>query len=272
MPGVSALPPLNVITAQAVIGLPRALPGTPGVDEHLVAALRPSFANVVHREAPILGAPPQGARLVLTSTSSQLVISDAQADFQVRFYGDFPADPERCLAYAHTKVEAIRLAFAALDLRPITFGVVLQSQFSFRDLTVKPTEHILATHLRLEVDPHVVKDTVARVAVEVRDRYYVLFRVADYETRTFQRAIMPGDVSTTVIVRPWEGTVEDYGVSLTVDVNNTPEAQAGGNTAEITEHGVSAVFDLARYSMVAAGPEFVRSGKISADLLVGEPA
>lgn len=44
-------------------------------------------------------APPQSPHLILGSSSSQLAISVAQADFEVRFYGDYLDDIARGLEY-----------------------------------------------------------------------------------------------------------------------------------------------------------------------------
>jgi hypothetical protein len=264
------LAPPKVVSAQGVIGLALAIPSSADIDEQLVRALQPDFPNVIVRQPPLASAPSEGPRLVLSSTSSQLVISPAQADFQVRFYGDFTSDAARSLAYAQKKMEGIRRAFAEAGLQPANLGFVVQMQFSFEGIETRPVDHILATHLRVAVDPAIVRDTVARVAVNVRDKYFVMFRVADYETRMIQRPVMPGD--RQIVIRPWEGSLEDEGVSLTIDINNTLEAMTHQGDVTISEQGVVAVMDLMRQSMSEAGPRFAETGELKVESLVKEPA
>lgn len=267
------LPAPRIVTAHGVIGLPRALPLSPELDEQLVAALRGAFPNVVLRQPPLMGGPlTEGPRLILTSTSAQLVITAAQADFEVRFYGDYESDVARALAYVSSKLEAIRAGFQTVGLTPGSIGCVLLAQFSFAALDVSPVEHILATHLRLQIDPNELEDAIARVGIKVRDKYFVSLRVANYETRRIQRPMMLGDFQQQVVVKPWEGEQEDYGIGLTIDINNTLEMKTLRADPEISDAGVRAMMDLTARCLTTAGPEFVSDGTLSADAFVGEPA
>lgn len=267
------LPAPRIVSAHGVVGLPRALPISPEVDEQLVAALRRAFPNVVLRQPPLLGAPAtEGPRLILTSTSAQLLITAAQADFEVRFYGDFESDQERALAYVSDKLEAVRAAFQAVGLTPASIGCVLLAQFSFAGLDISPVEHILATHLRLQIDPDELEDTIARVGVKVRDKYFVSLRVANFEARVIQRPVMPGDFQPQIVVKPWEGELKDYGIGLTIDINNTLEMKMLRADPEITQAGVRTVMDLTARCLTTAGPEFVSEGTLSVDAFAGEPA
>lgn len=267
------LPAPRIVSAHGVLGLPRVLPLSPEVDEQLVAALRGAFPNVVLRQPPLIGAPAtEGPRLVLTSTSAQLLITAAQADFEVRFYGDFESDAERALGYVSSKLEAVRAAFLAVGLRPSSIGCVLLAQFSFAGIDVSPVEHILATHLRLEIDPNDLEDAIARVGIKVRDKYFVSLRVANYETRLIERPVLPGQIQQQIIVKPWEGDVQDQGIGLTIDINNTLEMKTLREDPEITDAGVRAVIDLTSCCLTTAGRGFVSQGTLSADAFVGEPA
>lgn len=266
------LPPPTVIAAQSAISLPRALPFSPAIDEQLIAALAAEFPNVLFRQTPLVGTPAEGPRLVVGSTSSQLVVSQDQADFQVRFYGDFPSDVNQCLAYTRNKLEAVRTAFASLEIEPAEMGLIVQTQFSFAGAEERPTDHILATHLSIDVDPAIVSDTVARVAVEVGDKYFVTLRVADYETRRLERNVMPQAIQQPIVVRSWEGEVQDSGVSLTVDINNRLESRNLQRSPVITEQGIAAVISLARHSLIDTGPTFVATGKLDVGSLVDQPA
>jgi hypothetical protein len=271
--GPMDLPVPRIVSAHGVLGLPRVLPLSPEVDEQLVAALRGAFPNVVLRQPPLMGAPAtEGPRLILTSTSAQLLITAVQADFEVRFYGDFEKDPERALPYVSNKLEAIRAGFQAVGLTPSSIGCVLLAQFSFAGIDVSPVEHILATHLRLHIDPKDLEDAIARVGVKVRDKYFVSLRVANYETRLIQRPVLPGEFQQQVVVKPWEGAVQDHGIGLTIDINNTLEIQTLREDPDITDAGVRAVIDLTSRCLTTAGPEFVSDGRLSAHAFVGEPA
>jgi hypothetical protein len=83
---------------------------------------------------------------------------------------------------------------------------------------------------------------------------------------------MAGDFAQQMIVKPWEGSVEDYGISLIIDVNNTLESKTLGTDPEVTEDGVRAVLDLISHSLLSAGPRFVDTGRLDMNLLIAEPA
>jgi hypothetical protein len=265
------LPPPRFMAAHGVLGLPALLPRDPGLDEALIGALRQEFPNVVLRQPPLAAMPNEGPRIVLASTSSQLVISPNQADFEVRFYGEYPSDPDQCLGYLHRKMEAVRQGFAAVDLLPANIGVVANLRFNFDQIDESPVAHILDTHLRTRIDAQNVEDAVARLALKVRDKYFVSLRVANYEARVVQRPVMLGDIQP-MIVKPWEGTVEDAGVLLTVDINNVLENKVVQEDAEVTADGLANVIELLKQVASTAGPQFVETGEVSMDVLVGEAA
>jgi hypothetical protein len=207
----------------------------------------------------------------MMSMFSQLVLSPTQADFEVRFYGEYLEDLRRCLEYIHRKIDTVRRGLAAMDQTPATFGLIATLQFSFRDFDIGPAEHILRTHLRTEVDPTSVQDAFARVAVKVRDKYFVNLSVSNYESRLLQRPIMPG-VMQAVALKSWEGNVEDFGVELGIDINNGLESRVQQADAEVTDQGVSAVIALLERVALTAGPQYVESARVAVDELIGEPA
>ena len=266
------LPSPHFMGVQGVLGLPALLPHDPRLDETLIGELRQEFPNIVLRQPPLVGMPSEGPRIVLTSTSSQLVVSAAQADFQVRFYGDYPSALDKCLDYLHRKMEATRTALGSIDVVPANIGVVATLNFSFKQIDETPIAHILDKHLRTQIDPATVEDAVARLALKVRDKYFVSLRVADYEARMIQRPVMPGDMQQPMVVKPWEGTVEDHGIGLTVDINNVLESKIARQDAQVSGEGVTNVIELLRQVVSTAGPQFVESGELSADVLVGETA
>jgi hypothetical protein len=264
------LPSPRFVAIQGVLGLASLLPPSPELDEAFIAAVRSEFPNLIMRQAPIAIAA-NTPRLVLTSTSSQLALSPNQADFEVRFYGEYPDSPDLCLDYARRKIEAIRQGFSAIDLTPVSIGLVARLQFSFRDIDERPVAHILKTHLRTELDPEVLEDAVARVSLKVRDKYFVTLRIVNYEIRVLQRPVMPGDLQP-MIIKPWEGSVEDYGVELTVDINNTLESRAEQKDATVTERGVASVVELLKQIVTTVGPQYVDTGTVDLTALAREIA
>jgi hypothetical protein len=258
------------VTAHGVLGLGTLLPPQADLDETFVAAVRHEFPNVISRQPPLSGMPPNAPRIVLSSTSAQLALSPAQADFEVGFYGDYPNDTDRCISYIERKMEAIRRGIAAIGLTPATVGVIATLQYSFKDLDVGPIEHLLRTLLRSDADPSVLQEAQAKLAFKVRDKYFLNLTASNYESRLVQRAVMAG--GPPVMVKPWEGTVEDVGVQLIVDINNNLEARVRKADAEVTETGVQAVLSLLAQVVGETGQRFVSDGQIAIDQLVEEPA
>lgn len=256
--------------AHGVLGLGALLPPQADLDEAFVAAVRDEFPNVVSRQPPLQGLATNAPRLVLSSTSAQLVLSPAQADFEVGFYGDYQDDPETALRYIERKMEKIRRGLAAIGVTPATVGVIATLHYSFKDLDQSPTEHILRTLLRPEVDPNLLQETQAKLAFKVRDKYFLNFTVSNYESRVIQRPVMAGGPPVTV--KAWEGRLEDSGVQLVVDINNNLEARVRKEDPEVTEAGVRAVLSLLAQVVGDAGQDFVGNGQIAIDQFVEEPA
>lgn len=264
------LPAPVIVGVHAVFGLATTLPFKGDIDERLVASLSGEFPNVVSRQLPLPGSPLLGPRLILTSSSSQLVVSAAQLDFDVQFYGDFLSNSELGLKYVRRKLDAIRTAIDALGERAVSVGLIGKFNFSFKNVEADPVEHIIATHLRSEVPPNTAQDAGCRVALRVRDKYFVNFNVANYEARVVQRPMLPGPQQ--VIVKPWEGEVSDSGVELTVDINNTLEARSLQKDPVITAQGVEAVLELFETVLGDVGPQWALNGELSADVFAVQPA
>jgi hypothetical protein len=262
----------KIASATAVLSTARVLASGPGVDEELLRGLQSEFQNVVLRQPPVFGGAADGPRLIVTSTSSQLVVTSTQAELEVRFYGEYLSNPELCISYLLKKIEAVRKALTGAGIVPAMMGVVVQAQFTCKDTDVSPTEHILNTHLKLAADPKTVEDAVARVAVKVNDKYFVSLRVANYESRTIQRPMLPGNMGQPIIMKPWDGVVDDYGIGLTVDINNILEGKVLGSDPEVTDQGVRALLDLVKHALTTVGPGFVDTGSVDPAALLGEPA
>jgi hypothetical protein len=266
-----ALPAPIFQMAHAVLGLETVSQGDPAGDEMFITAVKGEFPNLVNRQQLPPEMPSVAPRLLLTSTSSQLALSAAQVDFEVRFYGDYLTDTERGVDYVEKKLLAVLEGLAAAGLRAMTVGVIGTFRFSFREAPEGegPARHILNTHLTPQVDAADIQDAMAKVAIRVRDTYFVNLTVSNYESRLVERPLMPGVLLT---VRSWEGQVEDTGIELTVDINNLLEVREREERPTVTANGIGAVTRLLREVATKSGPAFVQSGVVSVDEMVAMSA
>jgi hypothetical protein len=232
-----------------------------GRDEAFIAAVRSEFPNVLNRVALPPEAPPNAPHLTLASTSSQLAVSNVQADFEVRFYGDYLGDIGRALEYVERKLAVV---FDAFDAPVAIIGLIGTLNFSFAGREDRPVDHILRTHLRSPVDPAEVQDAVARIAVRLRDTYFLNLTLSNYERRSLERPLMPGSVMR---VRPWEGRIDDSGLELALDVNNNLEARTQQRDPEVTRDALRAVTGLLREVARESGPAFAETGELSTERL-----
>lgn len=259
------------VLAHAVLGLPEPLAQNPAVDDAFMASVAHEFPNLMSRQPVLPNVPVVGPRLILASKSSQLALSAGQADFEVGFYGAYIDDIEKGLEYVGRKLDAVRQGFEAVKQTPANVGVVTKFNFSLKESGGDGAAHILSTHLRSAVDPGDVQDATARIAFKVRDKYFASFAVGNYETRVWQRPIFPG-MAQTVAIKPWEATLQDFGIELTVDINNGLEGRVQEADAEVSEQGVAAVLAMLGKAARDAGPRFVESGDVQIADLVEEPA
>jgi hypothetical protein len=242
------------------------LPRDPARDEAFIAAVRGEFPNLVNRTLLPAESPPFTPHIMLASTSSQLAVSSAQADFEVRFYGEYLTDIQHGLQYVERKLDTVLAGFDAAGNSVAMIGLIATLHFSFRDMEgAEPAAHILGTHLRTPVDASEVQDALARVALKLRDTYFVTLTLSNYETRVLERPIMPG--LSFVRVRPWEGRVDDRGLELVIDINNNLEARAGNADPVVTAEGVRAVAGVLREIATTSGPDFAETGRLSAAAL-----
>lgn len=260
-----ALPPPQFLMAHAVLQAPYPVQRDPANDELFMAKARREFPNIMSRQMLPPEAPSQIPHLTLGGTSSQLALSSAQADFEVRFYGEYMRDLDRGLEYVEKKIQAVLSAYQAIDVVPSLIGLVGTLRFSLSDGEENAAQHLLRTHLRSGVDPETVQDAQLKLALKVRDTYFVGLTLANYEARTFERPIMPG--MTELRIRPWEGEVKDTGLELTLDINNNLEARVHRADPEVTEEGVGSVVSLLREIATTAGPAFAETGTLSLEQL-----
>jgi hypothetical protein len=260
-----ALPPSNFAVAHAVLGFAAALSREPAETEQLTAELRSGFPNLIARPLLPPEAPLQTPHLTVASTSAQLAISAIQADFEVRFYGDYLNDLDKSLEYVERKVQAVHAALRARGITPSMIGIVGTFNFSFGLDGLAPADHILATQLNVSVDPGVVQEAVARIAVKVRDTYFVSMTLSNVEQRVFERPLMPN--VTNLWVKPWEGQIRDRALALTLDINNVLEGRQLGRDPVVTEEGIGAVIRMLREVAHTSGPLFAESGTVDVESL-----
>ena len=261
-----ALAAPEFVLVHAVLQPPGIVSRDPGRDEVFIEAVREQFPNVVSRQFLPIEVPAQTPHLTLASSSSQLALSAAQADFEVRFYGDYRTERDHALQYVENKLLAILAGYRAIDVTPAGIGLISTLQFRARDTAESPVEHVLRTHLRSDLEPSELQDAIVRIALKVRDTYFVNLTVGNYESRIFERPMMPG--IGPIRVRPWEGRVDAVGLELTLDINNTLEGRVKRSDPVVTEDGVRAVLGLLREVAVNQGPAFVETGEISTAGLV----
>ena len=93
------------------------------------------------------------------------------------------------------------------------------------------------------------------MAIRLRDTYYVNFTLSNSEARALERPIMPGAL---MVIRGWEGRLDDVGLELAVDINNNLEARVAQRDPEVTLDGLRAVTGLLRDVATSSGPAFAR--------------
>lgn len=262
-----ALPAPKLTGVHGVLQLPDAAPSDPGRDSLFMEAINGEFPNTLNHQMMPADAPPQAPYLVFASSSSQLALSAAQADFEVRFYGEYLDDFGRGLEYVERKMGAVRAAYEAASLVPANVGLVSTFHFAGEDIGgLRPAIHILRNLLRAEVEPDdAIQDAVAKVALRVRDTYFVNLTVSNYEERRLERPIMPG--MGPIRIRPWEGTVYEVGLELGLDINNNLEAQVNRKDPVVTDEGIHAVTQLLKDVGDRIGPAFAETGQVSVDAL-----
>lgn len=259
-------PAPTFLAAHGVLQPANLTPRDPAQDEAFIAAVRGEFPNIINRTLLPLDAPPLAPHITLASTSSQLVISSGQADFEVRFYGEYLTDIQRGLEYVERKLEAVLLGFQARGTPVSVIGLIATLHFSFKDMEgEEPAAHVLRTHLRLDVDQSEVQDALARVAFKLRDTYFVTLTLSNYESRVLERPIMPGQ--SVVRIRPGEGRLDDYGLELVIDINNNLEARANQVDPVVTAEGLHAVVGILREVATSSGSDFAETGRMSAEAL-----
>jgi len=264
-PGRMALADPKLVNAQAVITFANPVMRDATRDEMLVGALHAEFGNTVSRPmAALSGAQPSSSPLVLASSSSQVSISPAQADFAVGFYGELQTDLDAALAFLERKLSTIRVALDGAQIDVLVVGVILTLQYSLGTQTPGEPVERLFQHLQSGVPPEDVSDAQIRVGLKVADTYYVTLTLGNYEARTIQRAAIPGVV---VSIRPWEGDVSDTGLQLSIDVNNRLEARQAAADEVVSAERLEGIFRVLGSVARTTGPEFIETGAISGEAI-----
>jgi hypothetical protein len=258
------------IAVQGSVGVPTPTLRQPEGDQAFINAVREEFPTVVARQALPAEAPPTIPHLALQSTTSQLAVSATRADFQKRFYGDYVEDSERCHEYLERKLRAVLQGWRATPAEPTLVGVVLTLHFSFTGEETSPVEHIVGTQLHAQVDPAYLQDVQARLGMRLDDKYFATLNVSNYEIRTLERPILPGQQA--IEVKAWEGRVEDYGIELVIDVNNRLQSVVERAETPVSDQTVTDLLALVRTMASESGPAFVENGTFAVDSLLPEGA
>jgi hypothetical protein len=102
------------------------------------------------------------------------------------------------------------------------------------------------------------------------DTYFVTLALGNYEQRAIQRPVFPGQ--QVLQVRPWEGTVQDRGIELTIDVNNKLALMNREGDFVVNEDTVRATIDIMRRAVEVAPEALVENASLDIDALVREEA
>jgi hypothetical protein len=248
------------------------MPRRPEADEAFMAAVRYEFPTVATRQLLPVEAPAGAPHLILQSTSSQLAVSALQTDLQVRFYGDFVDDVARCREYLSRKMGSVLQGWEAVDGHPAFIGLILTVHFPLsEDDEISPIPHILERHVRSEVDAGVVNDAKVQLTVRVADHYFVNLTVGNYESKRLDRPILPGPM-TTIVISPWEGTVDERGIELTIDVNTRLRAVVERQHHRVDQAELDATLQLAERIVRDIGASYVETGELDLASLAEEVA
>ncbi|HEX3174554.1 MAG TPA: hypothetical protein VHQ43_10125 [Solirubrobacterales bacterium] len=261
-----ALAAPKFLGVQGVLGLTE-FSRDPARDERFITAVRPEFQNVQNRQVLAPETPPQVPHLILASQSSQLSLSAAQAEFQVQFYGDYLDNIGKGLDFAERKLLAIFDGLESVGTSMSSIGLVSKFHFPYGDEDADSAPaHVMKTLTKVDVDPTDLEDASVRIALVVRNVYFVHLTVANYELREFEQPLRPG--MQNLRLRQWQGTVAETGIELTLDINNKLEARAKQAEPEVTSEGVRAVVGMLKDVATTSGPKFAETGEISVANLV----
>ncbi len=201
--------------------------------------------------------PLEAPHLVVASTSSRLAVSTVQADFSVRFYGDYVNDIERGVHYVREKLGTTLDACQAAGISVASLGVVLSVNFTDQDGQTSAVEHLRQVHLKNEIDSETVQDVQVRVAVRLREVYFLNISLSNYEVRMLERPLVPGMATA---IRSWEGRVTESGLQMLIDINNVLEARKGQGAAEVSGVALSSVTTTLNAVATNFGPRYAETG------------
>jgi hypothetical protein len=255
-----ALPPPKFILARGVFELPVPAARTPDQDDRFIQAVREEFPNIAARQMLPMGLPSSLPYLALQSTASRLAISAVSSELETRFYGEYEEDAERCIEYLRRKLNATLRGWAAVGVTPSFVGLVMTMHFSFTEDDPSPAQFILEHHFRQEVHADALQDATAKVAVRADDTHFVTLTISNYEMRTHQRPVFSGQ--QLLQVRPWEGTVDDRGIELVIDVNNKLALINREGDIAVDDAALQGTFDLMIRAIATVPDDFVDAASL----------
>jgi hypothetical protein len=257
----------SFIGARAVFDLPVLTTRSPEHDEAFIRAVRNDFPNLVSHQRLPPETPLQVPHIVLQSNASRLGVSAINAELDVRFFGDYVTSFPQCRDYLLRKLTGVLNGWAAMEFVPSLLGMVIVANYSAKNTGENPVEHILRRQLCAQVDPAVVQDAQVRVAVRLFDRYFLNLGLSNYESRTLERPVFPGQ---QMLMKPWEGQVGDSGLQLTLDLNNRLSGLTTKSDPLVTPAEVKAMIDVWDQAMVSIVPDFIESGLVSTTVMTSQ--
>ncbi|MDP9226593.1 MAG: hypothetical protein M3P18_22685 [Actinomycetota bacterium] len=253
------LPEPTLEAAKAVFNLAEPTDRRPDQDEVFISAVKAEFPNVAARQYLTPETSLAVPHLVVQSTASRVAVSGIGSEFDTQFYGDYKTDTDRCFDYIGRKLRSLLAGWEALGVVPSFLGLVVVAHFSFGDEDEAPTRYLLDRHVRTNADPEQVQDTSVRIGLRYDDRNFITLTLSNYELKAFERAVFPG--RQVIQIRPWEGTVEDAGVELSVDINNRLEAIVNERDPEVREPEIQSILELSK-RVIGRSRAFVDTGDL----------
>lgn len=264
-------PEPSFAAAHGVVRLEDPVARRPENDERFAAAIASEFPTRGHQQILPPEVPPGIPHMIIQSGSSQVAVASVQADFEVQFYGDYVSSAALCFDYINRKMLALLRGWQALEAKVAVVGLELKMHFSFSGQDeMTPIAHMLDKHVRVEFDSDSLREVTTQFGAKLLDHYFVNIALATYEARALERPIMPG--AQHLVVRPWEGTVADTGLEITIDLNNRYRAVIARAFDAVDDAELGAVIDMSRRLAERCAVPYARDGVIDLATLHREPA
>lgn len=241
---------------RAVLEFARPTSRQPDLDDRFIKSVGTAFPMVASRQQLAPETPLNVPYLVVQSTASRLAVSATGAEFGVRFFGDFATDFEHCRHYLRDKLSAVIQAWRSLGVSPALLGIVITSNFP-RGSYKEAVAHLEKTHIKVDSSMP-LSDAALRVALEIDEKYYASITLSTYRQAELTRPFFPGQ---QLLVKPWEATVKEAGISAEVDVNNRLESLLRKRDSVVTVDELDRMVTIMD-RMEAALPAYLQTGRL----------